>query len=101
MRETQSKIVENKTIVVNVARDHYDVYIGRPSKWGNPFIVGRDGNREECVAKYREWIVTQPHLMAEIPKLRGKRLGCYCKSDGSKSRVRCHGDVLVALAEGE
>ena len=84
-----------KTTVVNVAKDHYDVYIGRPSKWGNPFKSPRDGTREECVAKYREWIVNQPILMAEIPKLRGKRLGCYCVPRA------CHGRILAALAEGE
>jgi hypothetical protein len=34
-----------------------DVYVGRPSKWGNPFVIGRDGSREEVIAKYRAWIV--------------------------------------------
>lgn len=36
------------------------VYIGRPNKWGNPFVIGRDGSRAEVIAKYRAWIVTQP-----------------------------------------
>ena len=93
--KVQSKLVEAKTIVVNVAREHYDVYIGRPSKWGNPFKSPRDGTRDECVAKYREWIVNQPKLMAEIPKLRGNRLGCFC------APKKCHGDILAALADGE
>jgi Domain of unknown function (DUF4326) len=40
------------------------VYVGRPSKWGNPFAIGRDGTRDEVIAKYRAWIVRQPALMA-------------------------------------
>jgi hypothetical protein len=39
--------------VVHCKREPYDVYIGRPSKWGNPFQIGRDGTRDEVIAKYR------------------------------------------------
>jgi len=94
MDSSQLKLTGCQTIVVNLTKEEYDIYIGRPSKWGNPFVVGRDGTREQCVAKYREWVVNQPHLMAEIPKLRGKRLGCYCVPK------KCHGDILAALADG-
>jgi len=80
------------TTVVNCRRDDYDVYIGRPGQWGNPFIVGRDGTQEECVEKYRAWVPTQPHLMAQLSFLKGKRLGCWCKPKP------CHGDVLAELA---
>jgi len=48
------------------------VYVGRPSKWGNPFVIGRDSSRDEVIAKYRAWIVRQPALMAALPELRGK-----------------------------
>lgn len=68
-----------------------DVYIGRPSKWGNPFEIGRDGTRSEVIAKYREWILTQPDLMSSLDELTGKRLVCWCKPKP------CHGDVLVQL----
>jgi hypothetical protein len=44
------------TRVVHCRREKYDVYIGRPSKWGNPFVVGRDGNRLEVIKKYRLWL---------------------------------------------
>lgn len=47
------------------------VYIGRPSKWGNPFVIGRDGSRAEVIAKYRAWIVAQPGLMGALDELRG------------------------------
>lgn len=87
------------SLVVHCKREPFDVYIGRPSPWGNPFSH-KDGTlakykvdtREEAVAKYREWIITQPKLMARLPELKGKVLGCWCKPLG------CHGDVLAELA---
>jgi hypothetical protein len=68
------------------------VYIGRPSKWGNPFVIGRDGTRNEVIAKYRAWIVSQPELMNALDELRGHDLVCWC------APLACHGDVLVELA---
>jgi hypothetical protein len=53
------------------------VYVGRPSKWGNPFVIGRNGSRDEVIAKYRAWIVRQPALMAALHELRGKDLVCW------------------------
>src|SRR6202022_3195042 len=50
------------------------VYVGRPSKWGNPFVIGRDGSRDQVIAKYGAWIVQQPSLMAALGELRGKHL---------------------------
>jgi len=80
--------------VVHCKREPYDVYIGRPSKWGNPFSIGigKDGTREEVIEKYREWIQNQPELLAQLSELRGKTLGCWCAPQA------CHGDVLVELA---
>lgn len=83
-----------KTKVVHCKREKYDVYIGRPSPWGNPFTIGKDGTREEVIQKYKEWIQTQPLLMQEVLSLKGKVLGCWC------SPRPCHGDVLIDLAEG-
>lgn len=73
-------------------RERHHVYIGRPSKWGNPFVVGRDGAREECIELYERWLLENEELMAALPQLRGKVLGCWCSPRG------CHGDVLVRLA---
>jgi hypothetical protein len=81
--------------VVHCKRAKYDVYIGRPSKWGNPFEIGKDGDRKTVIRKYHEWIVTQPHLMAALPELCGKVLGCWCAPKA------CHGDVLVSLANSQ
>ena len=80
------------TRVVRLSEPH-DVYIGRPSKWGNPFAIGRDGTRLDVIAKYREWIKSQPELIAALPELQGKRLGCYC------APLACHGHVLAELAD--
>lgn len=80
----------NPTIVVNVKTgDPFDMFIGRPSKWGNPFVLGKDGPRKAVIAKYRKWLSTQGHLMNSIWELSGKRLGCYCWPSN------CHGDVLA------
>jgi hypothetical protein len=78
--------------VVHCKKAPFDVYIGRPSKWGNPFEIGKDGTRQEVIAKFRKWIQTQPHLLDSLPEIRGKTLGCWC------SPQACHGDVLVELA---
>lgn len=69
------------------------VFIGRPSKFGNPFVIGRDGDRDEVVRKYREWICTQPALLhAAKTELAGKDLVCFC------APLKCHGDVLLEIA---
>jgi len=65
-------------MVVHCKREPFDVYIGRPSKWGNPFVVGVDGSRDEVIEKYEEWILNQQELVAALPELRGKVLGCWC-----------------------
>jgi len=79
------------TTVINLRYERCDVRICRPTKWGNPYRIGPDGNRDTVIAKYREWLLQQPQLLAELPTLRGKRLGCWCKP------LACHGDVLVEL----
>lgn len=72
------------------------VYIGRPSKWGNPFVIDRDGTREEVIAKYEGWVRSQPALMAAIPsEIKDHVCGCWC------APKPCHGDVLVKLADAE
>ena len=81
----------SKTTVVHCKKEPYDTYIGRPSKWGNPFIVGKDGTREEVIQKYREWLLSQDELLASLPELKGRRLGCWCAPKA------CHGDVLQEL----
>ena len=90
--------------VVHCKKSKYDVYIGRPSKWGNPFTHINDGktmakfvvgSRNEAIERYREWITEgegKP-LLNDLNELKGKKLGCWCKPKS------CHGDVLVELVK--
>jgi hypothetical protein len=83
--------------VVNIKTNKkFDVYIGRPSIFGNPFVIGTHGNREEVIAKFEEYLLKDNELM-EIVKsqLNGKRLGCYCYP------APCHGDILLKYANPE
>jgi hypothetical protein len=71
----------------------YDVYIGRPTVWGNCFVIGRDGSRADVVSKYRAWLEARPALIAKAKaELGGKVLACWC------SPLACHGDVLAEVA---
>lgn len=66
------------TNIVHCKKAPYDVYIGRPSKWGNPYKIGPDGTREEVIQKYEELVRTSKILMNALPSLAGKTLGCWC-----------------------
>ncbi|WP_433573972.1 DUF4326 domain-containing protein [Streptomyces sp. CA-251247] len=83
------------------------VYVGRPMFQGgwklhghilaNPFKVGRHGDAAAVVEKYRAWLAARPELVArELPKLRGRRLGCWCADNAP-----CHARVLAELADQE
>jgi hypothetical protein len=80
--------------VVHCKREAYDVYVGRPSKWGNPFREGVNGTRADVIEQYARWIRTQPQLMRDLHELRGKTLACWCAPKA------CHADVLIKLANG-
>jgi len=80
-------------MVVNIKNDEYDIYIGRGSKWGNPFRINIDGTREEVIALYEIWLMNKPELMADLHELQNKILGCHCKPKA------CHGDILEQLIE--
>jgi capsid portal protein len=92
-----------KSKVVHCKKEKYDVYIGRPSKWGNPFTHKQDGktlakyvveDRDAAVNAYKEWITNGEgkHLLDDLHELKGgKILGCWCKPQA------CHGDVLLEL----
>jgi hypothetical protein len=94
-----------KSRVVHCKKEKYNVYIGRPSKWGNPFTHWPDGttlakhvveDREAAVNAYREWITNGDgkHLLNDLHELKGgKILGCWCKPQA------CHGDVLLELLD--
>lgn len=69
------------------------VYVGRPTKWGNPFAIGRDGERSAVVRKYERWLMEQPELVEQAKQeLRGKDLACWCAPKA------CHAEVLARIA---
>lgn len=72
------------------------IYVGRPSKWGNPFKIGKDGNRAQVITAYMSYcslrLQSEPHWLDE---LKGKDLVCWC------SPLPCHADVLLELANQE
>lgn len=71
------------------------VYVGRPTKWGNPYVIGKDGTRDEVVTKYREYIENNPELRDSAKTLLHKKdLVCWC------APLKCHADVLLEIASG-
>lgn len=85
----------NRTTVIHISQstgDPNEVYIGRPTRWGNPFRIGRDGSRKEVVAKYRQYVTARAEMLADLHELVGKVLVCHCHPRP------CHGDVLAELA---
>lgn len=68
------------------------VYVGRGSKWGNPFHIGPSGTRDQVVEKYHDYILSQPELLAKLGELTGRNLACWC------APKRCHADILLELA---
>ena len=85
------------TLVVNMRTRGavWDVRIDRGTPWGNPFVIGPDGDREAVLQRYALWLPAQPELMAALDRLRGKRLGCWC------APLPCHGHILARLANVE
>lgn len=93
------------TRVVNLKTESFDVFIGRPSIFGNPMRIGEKVHqkpepvtREEAVAWYKEYfyarLKTDPEFKRAVESLKGKVLGCYCKP------LLCHGDVIVEYLNG-
>lgn len=82
--------------VLNKYKDNIPVgavSIMRPSKWGNPHVIGQHGTRDEVIDKFEEDLRNNPKLQEEIKReLKGKNLVCCCKPK------RCHGDILLKIA---
>ena len=98
------------TKVVNLYREEFGIYIGRPGKgqdgyFGNPVVVGeqcpvcgqihvKPGETLVCYREYLQWRVDHdPEFRVNLQNLRGKTLGCFCKPRP------CHGDVIVEWLE--
>lgn len=78
--------------VVNKYKEPLDIYIGRGSKWGNPFVMANNSDEERNrVCDLYETYFWTTNLASQLHKLKGRRLGCFCKPE------RCHGDFLAKL----
>lgn len=96
MKETTKKFVVNRincpATVAQALKENRYVYVGRPSKWGNRYVVGRDGTRTECLEKYKADLLGNVELMSALHELRGRMLGCSCLP------LPCHAEILAELA---
>ncbi len=83
----------------------YDIYCGRAnpscglpqSKWHNPFIIGKDGDRKHVCLLHKLWLNTQPDLLEALHELKGKIAGCWC----SVPIQECHCQTLHELADSK
>jgi len=79
--------------VVHCKKTTYDVYVGRPSPFGNPFEIGKDGNRNEVILKFKKWLNENIELREKVRcELKDKILGCWC------SPKYCHAEILAEIA---
>lgn len=80
-------------------REPFDVYVGRPSPFGNPFVPHSPGERLTVIEQYRQWFIRKlkadATFAAQVDELRGKRLGCHCAPQP------CHAAVIAAYLNGE
>ena len=94
------------TVVMNMNRDSHilkyatdaGIYVrcDRFSEWGNPFVMGVDGSRDEVIFNFeKHYLPFKRGLMSKISELKGKALGCHCYPE------RCHCEILSKLANDE
>ena len=104
-RELKAECENGWAVVANINADHAliswaeekgkYVYVGRGSKWGNPYQIPGDGDRDRvCWCYEKHYIAFKPSILDDIESLEGKVLGCYC------SPQRCHADQLATRANG-
>jgi hypothetical protein len=79
----------DKNLIAWAKKEGFYVYIGRPGKWGNPFVLGKHGDRDTVMKKYRDYLAGNGERLGELNELRGKVLGCFCYPEA------CHGDILI------
>jgi hypothetical protein len=95
MPEAKS-VTTPRTTIVNLKHSNADVNCGRGSSFGNPFLIGRDGTRDEVVEKYGPYFykkLRNLEFRAKVIALKGKQLGCWCTPD------RCHLEWIVEYLE--
>jgi len=98
------KMKQGKTVVLNINTNFHAMkwakdnnrfqQIDRWSDWGNPFLIGGDGNRDTVCESFKVYFNLKLELNQKVKQLKGKALGCHCYP------LRCHGDHLKQLADG-
>ena len=68
------------------------IYVGRPSKWGNPFPISKAIPREMSISLYSGYLKHNPGLLKFLDELKGKDLVCWC------APLPCHADILLEVA---
>ena len=72
------------------------IYIGRGSAWGNPFVIGEHGSRDEVCDAFEKQLWDRLHSgelkLETMASLHGKDLVCFC------APARCHGQSLEKAA---
>ena len=95
------KMVFNKLI----DDDSYDVYIGRPSKWKNPFRMRCQSDRRLVIDAFEKFLIQNKDLRHYgMDFLTGKRLGCFCATSAGLSiddPVICHGQIWLKACRGD
>jgi hypothetical protein len=84
--------------IVHCKKQKYDIYCGRPSIFGNPFELGKDGDRLEVIQKFKDYFLnkinTDLQFKIAVDKLKGKVLGCWCYPKD------CHTRIIIDYLEG-
>ena len=94
-----AKVLNRRTDKIGIGA----IYVGRPSKWSNPFKIGvyyqgRVMTREDTIEAYRDWLLysdASQTLLPQIGELKGKDLVCWC------APLPCHADILLELANAQ
>lgn len=103
--------MQDKRVVYCKGPDHWDVYVGRPTHFGNPWThkFGTAANfivksRTIAVDNYEKWLRGQEftdilpdqrsRILKDLPSLSGKILACHCNDDKP-----CHGQILAKLVD--
>jgi hypothetical protein len=102
--ELINRMKEGETVILNMNTNFHAMkwakdnnrfqQIDRWSDWGNPFLIGGDGNRDTVCESFKVYFNLKLELNQKVKQLKGKALGCHCYP------LRCHGDHLKQLADG-
>ena len=103
--ELINRMKKGETVVLNMNNNFHAMkwakdnnrfqQIDRWSDWGNPFIISGDGDRDTVCESFKIYFNLKLELKSKVKQLKGKALGCHCYP------LRCHGEHLKQLADGE